>query len=76
MIADIDKEKLKQLSELEGVSELVLLERAVIDSNCKGICINDGCTYTTEIEPDQCGGYCEICSTHTVHSCLVLAGII
>ena len=32
--------------------------------------------YTAEMEPDQEQGYCESCSTNTVVSALVLAGLI
>jgi hypothetical protein len=71
----MDTEKLKQLSDIEGVSEQELLEQAVIGDDCKGICINPECSYTTKIEPDQDAGYCEVCSTNTVQSCLVLSGL-
>lgn len=43
---------------------------------CWGICTNPSCDYTTEVEPDQSHGFCEICETQTVKSCAVLAGII
>jgi hypothetical protein len=71
-----NKEKLDKLSEIEGVPELKLLENAVMDSVCKGICMNPDCSYTTDVEPDQHGGYCEECKTTSVKSCLVLAGIL
>ena len=38
-------------------------------------CTNPDCDYTTEVEPDSSSGYCEICGTQTVQSCLVLAGM-
>jgi hypothetical protein len=71
-----NKEKLDKLSEIEGVPEMKLLENAVMDSSCKGICMTPGCSYTRDVEPDQSEGYCEVCGTNTVSSCLVLAGII
>jgi hypothetical protein len=40
------------------------------------ICVTDGCDYTCEMEPDQDRGWCEVCSTNTVKSALVLAGLI
>lgn len=52
-----------------------LLEEAVCDSVCPGIC-----TYCNEVredcEPDLSDGYCEECKTHTVKSILVLTGLI
>jgi len=42
----------------------------------KGICTNDGCDYTTDVEPDQDRGWCEVCGTNLVKSAPVLAGII
>ena len=68
--------KLKQLCQIEDVSLENLIENAVIMDDCKGICVNKDCNYTTEVEPDQDQGYCEICNTNTVKYCLVLAGII
>ena len=47
-----------------------------MDSVCPGICMNSGCDYTVEVEPDQDRGYCERCGTQTVKAALVLAGII
>jgi len=40
------------------------------------ICMNDGCDYTAEMEPDQDRGWCEACGTNTVASALILAGLI
>jgi hypothetical protein len=41
-----------------------------------GICMNPGCLYTAEVEPDQRQGWCEVCGTTTVRSGIVLAGLI
>ena len=69
--------KLDQLVEAEGYDSLEdLLAAAVGDSVSPAICLNDGCDYTTEMEPDQDRGWCEACRTNTVASALVLAGII
>ena len=68
--------KLQRLAELEGFETVdQMFDAAVTDSVCPGICINPGCDYTTEVEPDQRHGYCEACGTQTVKSCLILAGI-
>lgn len=69
--------KLEKLADAWGCDYLgQLLEDCISDSVCPGICMNKGCDYTTEVEPDQSRGYCEICGTKTVKSCLVLAGLI
>lgn len=69
--------KLSDLANLEGYDDVLdLLEAATFDSVAPGICINNGCSYTTHVEPDQREGYCEVCGTQTVKSCLVLAGMI
>ena len=69
--------KLGRLVEIEGYDNLDdLLPAAVADSVCPAICMNDGCDYTAEMEPDQDRGWCEACDTNTVASALVLAGII
>ena len=51
--------KLSQLVDSEGYPELEeLLRDATFDSACPGICLTDGCDYTTEVEPDQDRGWC------------------
>ena len=70
-------EKLELLAEIEGFSDSMdLLEAFVTDSVCPGICMNEDCEYTTEVEPDCTSGYCENCCTQTVKSAMVLAGVI
>ena len=53
-----------------------MLEAEGFDSVVPAICMNDDCDYTTGMEPDQTEGWCEVCETNTVMSCLVLAGVI
>ena len=43
---------------------------------CPAICMNEGCDYTTDMEPDQDQGWCEVCGTNTVASAAILAGVI
>jgi hypothetical protein len=69
-------DKLQQLCKITGMDEMELLEEATFDSVAASICINPGCDYVTEMEPDQDQGFCECCETNTVQSCLILAGII
>jgi hypothetical protein len=68
--------KLQDLARIEGKTEEELLQEATFDSVAKGICTNPGCSCTAEVEPDQDKGYCEVCETNTIASCLVLAGMI
>lgn len=68
------QEKLETLVEIEGYAdEVELMEAATFDSVAPGICLNDGCDYTTQVEPDCRDGYCEVCGTQTVVSGLELA---
>lgn len=63
--------------EQEGFEdELEFLQEISFDSICPGICRNPNCDYSTEVEPDQHGGWCEECNTQTVQSALVLKGMI
>ena len=57
-----------------GTEELI--EAAFKDSVTPGICIRPDCTYTTDVEPDQTEGRCDLCCSGTVQSALVLAGLI
>ena len=69
--------KINQLIEAEGYSSVEsYLQEAMSDGACAGICTNENCDYTTEVEPDQDSGYCENCKTQTVKSGLVLLGMI
>lgn len=69
--------KLDALIKSEGYPSLTELLAAVItDSVCPAICMNDGCSYTCEMEGDQDRGYCEECHTNSMKSALVLAGVV
>lgn len=50
-----------------------MLEDSIMESVVPGICMNPGCDYTTDVEPDQRGAFCECCHTKTVKSCLEIA---
>ncbi len=68
--------KLLKLCEMEGFRTLdQLLRQAATDSVCPAICMTEGCDHTTEMEPDQDRGYCEVCGGNTVTSALVLASL-
>lgn len=68
--------KLEKLAKSEGMDVEAMLEAAVFDSVIPGICMNKGCNYTTDVEPDQNQGWCEPCGQQSVCSALVLAQII
>lgn len=69
-------EKLQSLAEIEGMDVMDMLEEATFDSVAPGICTNEGCDYSTNVEPDADGNLCEDCETESVVSCLILAGLI
>lgn len=69
--------KMEMLAQSEGFDKsLDLIEDRLTDSVVPGICMNQGCGYTTEVEPDQDSGWCEICETRSVKSCMLLEGMI
>jgi hypothetical protein len=70
------EDKLEILAKQYGYSVDELLEEYGLDSMVPGICMNPGCEYVTECEPDQREGWCGACGTTTVRSALVLAGVI
>jgi hypothetical protein len=68
---------LAKLVELEGYDGLEeLLEAVFSDAVSPAICMNEGCDFTCEMEPDQDAGYCEECHTNTMKAAPVLAGIV
>lgn len=55
--------------------KMAFLEDYAHDSVVPGICMTAGCDYTTEMEPDQDRGWCEVCKEGRVKSGLILAGV-
>jgi hypothetical protein len=75
--ADDRRAKLATLMEIEGYSAIEELVQVVLsDAVSPAICMNEGCGFTCEMEPDQDAGYCEECHTNSMHSGLVLAELI
>jgi hypothetical protein len=73
----LDKAKLAKLIEIEGFDSIEELMEAVFsDSVSPAICMNEGCDYTCQMEPDQDAGYCEECHTNTMKAAPVLARLI
>jgi hypothetical protein len=73
----LDKAKLAKLIEIEGCDSIEELMEAVFsDAVSPAICMNEGCDYTCEMEPDQDAGFCEECHTNTMKAAPVLAGLI
>ena len=69
--------KLVTLSDSEGFDDpMHMIESMGLVDSVPAICMNQGCDYTTDMEPDQTKGWCECCNTNTVASALVLAGLI
>ena len=77
MSTERDQAKLQKLLEIEGYDSLEeLLEAVFSDSVSPAICMNEGCNYTSEMEPDQTEGWCEECQTNSMKAAPVLAGLI
>jgi hypothetical protein len=77
MVDALRQAKLAKLIEIEGYdSSEDLLEAVFSDAVSPAICMNDGCDFTCEMEPDQNAGYCDECHTNTVTAAPVLAGLI
>ena len=72
----VDDYKLQILTEDEGFSDpMDLVESCYFGHAAPGICMNEHCHYSTKVEPDSKGGWCEICDSQTVVSVHVLAGM-
>ena len=70
------QEKLAQLADAYALTVEEMLTEYGDDSLVPGICMNPGCDYTDELEPDQREGWCGACETNTVTSLLVLLNLI
>ena len=76
--AEVNSEatKLDLLAREWGMKTNEFVEEYALDDVVPGICMNPGCDYTTDVEPDQREGWCEACETRSVRSAIVLAGLI
>jgi hypothetical protein len=73
----VRQQKLAKLLAAEGYETLEAMAAAVLsDAVSPAICTEPDCDYTTEMEPDQDAGYCELCGKSTVIAALVLAELI
>ena len=73
----LNRKKIKELVEQFGYeNEEEMLIDSGFDSIVPGICMDENCDYTTDVEPDCEEGWCEICDTGTVKSCLVISNLI
>lgn len=69
--------KINDLADVYGYeNDMEMLELMAFESVVPGICTNEDCSYTTDVEPDATDGWCEECNTGTVKSCMVLMGVI
>ena len=68
--------KLEKLGQQYGMSAEEMMEESMCDGVSPSICMNDGCDYSTDMEPDQDRGWCDECNTNTVKSVLILTGCI
>jgi hypothetical protein len=69
--------KLTKLADDYGFDSVdEMAEATICDSVSPAICVNPGCNYTCDMEPDQDRGWCENCETNSVKSALVLMGVI
>lgn len=61
--------KLATLMEAEGFDNIDDFCAYIMSDNGEpGICMNKGCDYITNVEPDCHDGWCENCETNTVKS--------
>jgi len=74
--ANREVSKLDLLAREWGMKTSEFIEEYALDDVVPGICLNPDCDYTTEVEPDQRQGWCEVCGTTSVRSGIVLAGLI
>lgn len=69
-----DREKLVKLAKEYGYRDVyAMIEKSAIDSLVPGICMEYGCDYSTDVEPDARENWCDGCGRNTVKSCLEIA---
>jgi hypothetical protein len=73
---NFEASKLDELAVIEGLTVAEFIDQYALDSVVPAICMNEGCDFTAELEPDQREGWCEECETPSLKSGIVLAGIL
>ena len=68
--------KLDELARIMDMTVAAFIEEYALESVVPAICMNDGCDFTADLEPDQREGFCEECRTESLRSGIVLAGLI
>jgi len=71
----IDRDRTRKLADLcfiEGEPVEDMMERSMMDGTCPAICMNEGCDFVAEYEPDSTEGWCDACETNTVVSAIEL----
>lgn len=66
--------KLDTLLAYTCYSEKVFKEEYDGEPLCPGICMNEDCDHVEDVVSDELNGWCEICSTKSVRSGMVLLG--
>lgn len=70
-------DKLATLTEDWGYYDAAdMVEDYIFEGVMPSICMEKGCDYTTEMEPDQTHGWCEVCGSNSVTSAAILLGVI
>lgn len=69
--------KLEKLADMEGYDDVdQLFECRALDSCASSICMEQGCDYSANLEPDQDKGWCEACEKPSMESALIIGGFI
>jgi len=74
--ANHEASKLDCLARTWSLTVAEFIETYALDEVVPGICMNQDCDYVAEVEPDQREGFCEECSTRSIRSGLILAGLL
>ncbi|MEC7761747.1 MAG: hypothetical protein VX874_07580 [Pseudomonadota bacterium] len=74
---NLSHSKLISLAAAEGYAEVsAFLEDHAFDGTVPAICMAQDCDHTTDLEPDQRRGLCDVSGRRSMQSALVIAGVI
>lgn len=72
-----NEEALQRLCDDAGFDDAIeMAEHYLLESCVPAVCMNDGCGYVADMEPDQECGWCDECQAPSLCGLMVLLGVI
>lgn len=76
MDEEFKRKKINKLCQEWGyISYINMMKDYQPENMSPGICMNENCNFTDDVEHDQSNGFCEVCEEKTVASIFAIIGV-